>query len=392
MTPLRTRWLNRTVLGIGLASLCSDAGHEMATAALPTLLTSIGATVGALGLIEGWSDFASGAAKLAAGLYTDRLHHRKPFAAAGYFLTASGMASFAIATTWVHVLLGRMIGWAGRGARSPVRNVLLADGTAPENYGRAFGFERAMDSLGAVIGPAMAFILIGRVALTTVFLATLIPGLAAALCILVLVREAPHHPKPTATLRGSFAAIPRSYWRFLVGVGFAGLGDFANSLLILFAGAAFAPIYGETEAARIAIMFYTGYNVIYAATCYGAGAFADRFPKRLVLATGYAIATIPAIALLWDGEPWLRFTIIFGVSGLYMGVWETVESASAAELLPQEVRGLGFGLLATVNGFGDLVSSAVVGLLWSESPAGAMSWVIGTSLIGAWLVARTRRT
>src|SRR5262249_37196067 len=152
----RVRWLNSTILGIGFASLFSDVGHEMATTAMPALLASVGASSAMLGLIEGLADSLSSFAKLFSGLHSDRLRRRKPLAVAGYFVTASGMASFALATQWWHVLLGRVIGWLGRGARSPVRSVLLAEATTPETYGRAFGFERATDSPGAIVGPTLA--------------------------------------------------------------------------------------------------------------------------------------------------------------------------------------------------------------------------------------------
>lgn len=141
----RGRWLNSTVLGIGVASLFSDVCHEMATTAMPVLLATLGVSSAALGLIEGLADGISSFAKLFSGLYSDRLKRRKPLAVAGYFVTALGMASFALATQWWHVLLGRVGGWFGRGAHTPIRNVLLTEATTPETYGRAFGLERAMD-------------------------------------------------------------------------------------------------------------------------------------------------------------------------------------------------------------------------------------------------------
>src|SRR5450432_3572265 len=114
----RSSWLNRTVLGIGLASLLADVGHEMATSAMPALLASVGAGSAALGLIEGLSDGLSSFAKLASGHYSDRLRRRKPLAVIGYFMTASGMASLAFATQSWHILLGRAFGWLGRGVRT----------------------------------------------------------------------------------------------------------------------------------------------------------------------------------------------------------------------------------------------------------------------------------
>jgi MFS family permease len=394
--PLDTRppvpssgWLNRTVIGIGLASLCSDIGHEMATTAMPALLASVGASAAVLGLIEGLADGVSSFAKLLSGLYSDRLRRRKPLAVVGYFVTASGMAGFALATHWWHVLLGRVFGWLGRGARTPVRNVLLAEATTPATYGRAFGLERAMDSAGAVVGPALALLLVATVGLRWTFALTLVPGLAAALLIAFAVREKEHPPQPHVRLWGGMKALPGDFRLFLVGVGVAGLGDFSNTLLILWATEAFSVRYGLGQAATLAMLFYVGYNVVYTASCYVSGSLADRLPKKWVLAAGYALAVIPALALLVPGDSFWKFGVVFGVSGLYMGVWETVESSTAATLLPADLRGVGFGTLATVNGAGDLISSALVGLLWVVSPTWAMSYVIATSLAGAAVIAST---
>ena len=392
-SPRATRgrgWLNRSILGIGLASLFSDVGHEMATAAMPALLASFGASSALLGLIEGTADGLSSFAKLFSGLYSDRLQRRKPLAVAGYFLTASAMASFALATNWWHVLFARVGGWIGRGARSPVRNVLLTEATSPETYGRAFGLERAMDSAGAVIGPAISVVLVAAIGLRPMFLVTLIPGLLAAAAILFLVRERPHTPAPRQTFGQSLRALPTEFRRYLVGVGIAGIGDFSKTLLILWATQAWIPRYGAPQAATLAMTFYIGYNVVYTISCYVSGLLADRYPKRFVLAIGYSVAVIPATALLLPGDSLGKFAIIFAFAGLYMGVWETLENSAAAALLPASVRGLGFGVLATVNGLGDFVSSALVGVLWVVSPLAAMLLVIFSSLGGAALIATTR--
>jgi MFS family permease len=387
-TNNRRRWLNSTVVGIGLASLFSDVGHEMATTALPALLATLGAGSALLGLIEGVADGASSFAKLLSGLYSDRLRRRKPLAVVGYFVTASGMASFALATQWWHVLLGRVGGWMGRGARTPVRNVLLTEATTPETYGRAFGLERAMDSAGAIIGPLLALSLVAAFGLRTMFLLTLIPGILAALVIWTLVKEVPHEPQPHVRLRGSINALPRQFKEYLIGVGLAGIGDFSNTLLILWATQAWTPRLGLSQAAHLAMLFYVGYNVVYTASCYVSGMLADRFPKHWVLAIGYSFAVVPAIALLMPGDSLVKFGVVFGVSGLYMGVWETVENSTAASLLPADVRGVGFGVLATINGIGDFISSLLVGVLWAISPALSMGLVIVASLVGAAVILR----
>ncbi|MBA3832488.1 MAG: MFS transporter [Chthoniobacterales bacterium] len=385
-------WVNRSILGIGLASLFSDVGHEMATAAMPVLLASFGASSALLGLIEGAADGLSSFAKLFSGLYSDRLRRRKPLAVAGYFVTATAMASFALATQWWHVLLARVGGWIGRGARSPVRNVLLTEATSPATYGRAFGLERAMDSAGAVIGPALSVALVSLVGLRPMFLITLIPGLLAAAAIMFLVREEVHEPAPEQTLWHGVRALPDEFRRYLIGVGIAGIGDFSKTLLILWATQAWTPRLGLARAATLAMTFYIGYNLVYTISCYVSGLLADRFPKRWVLAIGYSVAVIPATALLLPGDSLGKFAVIFAFAGLYMGVWETLENSTAATLLPVSVRGLGFGVLATVNGIGDFISSAAVGVLWVFSPFWAMLLVIVSSLGGAAIIASTRPT
>jgi MFS family permease len=386
----RPKWLNSTVLGIALASLFSDVGHEMATTALPALLASLGSGAAVLGLIEGVADGSSSFAKLISGLYSDRLRNRKPLAVVGYFITASGMASFALATQWWHILLGRAGGWLGRGMRTPVRNVLLTEATDPKTYGRAFGFERAMDSLGAVVGPILALGIVAALGLRATFALTLIPGIIAAILIATLVREKPHEPRKHLKLAGGIKALPVSFNRFLAGVGIAGIGNFSNTLLILWATQAWTPRLGMARAATMAMTFYVGYNVVYTVSCYVSGGLADRFPKQRVLAVGYALAAIPAVALIVPSDSYMKFAIVFGFSGLYMGVWETLENTAAATMLPAHVRGIGFGVLATVNGLGDLISSIAVGFLWVASPVAAMAFVIVTSLLGAAMIATTR--
>ena len=139
-------WLNRTTLGIGLASLFSDWSHEIATTVLPAFLATLGVAAVWLGAIEGISDGLSSFAKMGSGYYTDRLRRRKPVAVAGYVVTAVATAAFGLATSAWHVLLARSAAWLGRGVRTPVRKALLAASVDRGAYGRAFGFERMMDS------------------------------------------------------------------------------------------------------------------------------------------------------------------------------------------------------------------------------------------------------
>lgn len=217
------RWLNRTVLGIGLASLFSDWSHEIATTLLPAFLATMGVAATWLGVIESVSDGLSSFAKMASGYYTDRLQRRKPIAIAGYVVTALGTAAFGLATSAWHVLLACALAWTGRGVRTPVRKALLAGSVTKETYGRAFGFERMMDTLGAIVGPATAFGLLQAVNhhYPILFTLTLIPGLLAAAMIAFVVEERERKPVPHISFGESLRALPTRFRKFLVAVGYS---------------------------------------------------------------------------------------------------------------------------------------------------------------------------
>ncbi|MFZ0828158.1 MAG: MFS transporter [Verrucomicrobiia bacterium] len=389
----RTHWLNRTVLGIGLASLLSDWSHEIATTVLPAYLASMGAAAAWLGVIEGVADGLSSFAKMASGFYTDKLQRRKPIAVVGYLVTALGTASFGLATAAWHILISRSLAWLGRGVRTPVRKALLAAAVTKETYGRAFGFERMMDTVGAIVGPASAFVLLAVLHhnYRHVFLLTLIPGVCAAGVIAFLVREKVRKPVKYVSFGERLRSLPRPYRKFLIAVAIFGAGDFAPSLLILLATQKLAPALGAPMAASIAVGFYVLRNVYYAGFAYVAGWLADRFKKQYVLAAGYALAAVMAMLIAAAPMTIVMLGIIFVLSGMYVAIEETLEDSFCAELVGEEQHGMAFGVLATVNGIGDFLSSIIVGLLWT---AMGTSVAFGYSAVlfslGALLVLRTR--
>jgi len=388
-------WLNRTVLGVGLTSLFSDWSHETATSILPAFLAAIGAGPAWLGLIEGISDGLSSFAKLAAGHYTDNLKRRKPLAVFGYAITALATASFAFATSAYHVLIGRSLAWLGRGVRSPAKKALLAADVSPDAYGRAFGLERLMDTIGAIAGPLTALWLLEKTGhnYQRVFLWTLLPGLVAVAAFWLLVRESPVASKPKRSFWMGVRDLPAPFRRFLLGVGVFGAGDFSHSLLILYASRMLAPELGLARAASIAVLLYTVHNVFSAGSAYGSGWLSDKVQKRnVVLAAGYFLAGITAILLCTSAHSNWLLGVIFVLGGLYFGVADSLEDSVAAELVPKEQHGMAFGTLAAVNAVGDFLSSLLVGLLWS---AVSVQAAFATSAVlffaGAILILRLRR-
>ena len=390
-------WLNPTVLGAGLTSFLSDFSHEAVTVLLPAFLIALGAPAYALGVIEGVSDGLSSFVKLFSGYYSDRLGKRKEFTIFGYFATGVFPAILAVATSWPVVLVGRAFGWMGRGARGPPRDAILAKSVEEKDLGKAFGFHRAGDTLGAILGPLAALAIVGAVGLREIFWLALIPGFLALLTFWLLVNE--KNPAPSGekrTLAASLTGLPGRFKTFLGAVFVFGIADFSHTLLIAFAVAVLTPSLGLAQATAAGIGLYTIRNIVYALACYPFGAWGDRFGRRKMLASGYAIAALTFIGFALAPQNLIIYIILFAMAGAFIAAEDTLEGAVAGELVEERKRGLGFGTLATANGIGDFVSSVAVGFLWAFAgfTAGfAYSAVLATAgtLMLLWMNSSTKR-
>jgi MFS family permease len=393
-------WLNRNVVGMGLTSLLGDAGHEMATAVLPAFLATIGLSAAVLGAIEGIADAVSSFAKLGSGWWSDRIGHRKTIAVGGYALTGASTGIFALAAGWPLVLAARVIGWFGRGIRGSLRDAMLAESVDPAHVGKAFGFHRAGDTLGAIIGPLLGVAVIGLLhgrftdastPFRVVFLLTLIPGLGAAFAFAVMVRERRRAPNHDLAFWHSVRSLPQPFRRFLVGVFVFGLADFAPTLLILRATDLLSPAHGIAHAAQLAALLYAVRNVFYAGASFPIGALGDRVGRRGLLAGGYILAAVTFAGFMSAVSTLPYLLLLFAAAGVFIAIEDALEGAIAAELLPAETRGLGYGVLGSVNGVGDLFSSVVVGLLWTHvSISAGLLYAVVLSVIGAGLMLRVR--
>lgn len=356
--------MNRNILGMGLASLFSDWNHEMATAILPVFLSSVlGAPAFALGLIEGVADGVSTVFQIWSGWYSDRIGKRKGLAMIGYLMTALGAATFALAGVWWHVLLSRTFSWIGWSIRSPVRDALLTESTSSTTVGRAFAFHRTLDTLGAILGPLTATLLVTHVSLRAVFVVSLIPGLCAVLAIAYLVKDTSRTRIDTPAW-ASLKALPTDFHRFMWPVGLFGISNFAPTLLILRAQDLMSPSLGSVAASAAAVGLYTFGNVVYALVAYPIGLLADRLSRRVVLCAGFALFGAMCLGFTFaSGHPWL-LGLLFALSGIYTAIIESAQPALASTLMREDQHGVGFGLMSAVDGLGDFVSNIVMGLLW----------------------------
>ncbi|PIW67713.1 MAG: MFS transporter [Candidatus Omnitrophica bacterium CG12_big_fil_rev_8_21_14_0_65_42_8] len=381
------KWLNKNLVGMSAASFFSDFCHEMATAILPAFLASIGASAALLGTIEGFADAVSSFAKLGAGYYSDKKGIRKGIAVLGYFLTAAGKASFALAVIWPQVLAGRIISWFGRGIRGPVRDAMLSASVEKEDAGKAFGFHRTMDTLGAIAGPLAAFLLITMFNYRQIFWMTLIPGLLSVAAFLFLVREVAEKPAPHLRFLPTLRMLPDKFKRYLIGVGVFGSGDFSHTLLILMAGQVLKPIYGPFIAASSSIMLYIIHNVFYAGVSFPIGRLSDSLDKRKMLSMGYVLSAVMCAGFIFIVPKFWYLAGLFILGGIYIASEDVLERTIASELLPSDLKATGYGALATVNGIGDFVSSIIVGLLWAYvSPAAGFLYAGILSISGAFII------
>ena len=387
------RWLTRNVAAIALLSLFSDMGHEMVTSIMPFFVVALGGGSGAVGAIEGVSDLFASLAKIWLPHYSERTGRRKPFLVAGYLLTAlKGVMAFA--TTWAQVLVVRVVAWVGRGARGPIRDAMLADSVPTAYLGRAFGLHRAADTLGAVIGPLIA---LGLLAIhwgyRGIFLVALIPGGLTILIVLFMVREPSPRPGHNIGFRQSLISLPRDFLRFVAAAGVFGLGNFGPMLLILYARQSLVASLGVQRADSWAIGLYILFNIAYAAFSYPVGLLSERTGKRPLLVLGYLLFALMCIGFLVSARHVIVLGPLFVLGGVYIAIVDTIEGALAAELLPDHVRATGFGLLGTISGIGDLVSSLIVGLLWAHvSLASGFIYAAILAVLGAGLLARWPRS
>ena len=410
-------WLNRTVLAAGLTSFLADIAYESATALLPSFLLTLNLTKEsagtALGIIEASAEFLSNASKLIVGWYSDRVGRRKELVVTGYAMTGVAFSLCAVAVSWPWVLAAKSLAWLGKGIRGPLRNAILSDSVDPADRGKAFGFHRAGDTCGAVLGPLLAWCVLAvmppdwfpndpsgphRMA----FWFTLIPGIGAALTFALLVREKRFTPKPGLRLGASLRAIPPGFRRFLIGVGLFGAGDFAATLLVLFATADLSGSLDQPKAVQAGVLFYAWRNFVQACAAFPAGWLGDKLGHARVLTFGYAIG---AAAMAWCAAAFATHDVehgVFGIgawagffalTGVYMAIQEALEPAVTPEFVPdRSSQGTAFGILAVVNGLGDVIAVLTVGFLYQVAGVSAATAyaAILMALGAAWLAFRTK--
>ncbi|MBA2555505.1 MAG: MFS transporter, partial [Geodermatophilaceae bacterium] len=288
----------------------------------------------------------------------------------------------------------RSAAWIARGLRVPSRNALLADIVPPAAYGRAYGFERAMDNLGAVCGPLLAIGLVAVFSLRTAIALSVVPGLLAAAAIVYAIRKAPRAEiRERVPIRIRVRPVLRGdLGRLMAGVSAFEIGNVAATLLILRATELLTPAHGLTTATSLALGLYVAYNLAAAVASVPAGQLADRVGPVHVLIAGVALFALSYAVLAAGSTYWLVLALPFITAGAAIGCVETAEHSAVAALAPTDLRGSAFGMLATVQSLGNLAASVVAGALWTlVSPAVAFAYVAGWMLLALCVLVATNR-
>jgi MFS family permease len=312
----------------------------------------------------------------------------------GYTATSILSALIGLATAVWQVAVLRTGAWVARGVRTPSRNALLTDVVEPEELGRAYGFERAMDNAGAIAGPLLALLLVSLVGIRQAILLSVIPGLLAAAAVFVAIKSAPRlqrHERPPLRIRVR-PVLRGELGRLLLAVGAFELGNAAATLLILRGTNLLQPSHGHHRAVQLAIVLYAVYNAAAMLTSVPAGHVTDRRGATSVLVSGVLALLAAYLGFALSGSGFALLALFFALAGIGKGAVETAQSAAVALLAPPGLRGSAFGALAGIQSFGNLAASAVAGALWTlVSPTAAFIYLAGWVAVSAIALFAMRR-
>jgi MFS family permease len=367
--------LGRNVIALSAVSFLTDVSSEMIYPLLPVFLTTVlGANASFIGAIEGAAETTAALLKLASGWWSDRVRKRKPLVVLGYGIASVARPLVAVAQTASQVLLVRVADRVGKGIRNAPRDALIAESVDASIRGRAFGFHRAADHAGGVVGPLIAFaVLTWQLApLRTVFWLAAIPGLLSLLVVILFVREVPRaaqaHAKGGPDLTQPLGA---RFWRVLVVIFLFTLGNSTDAFLLLRASQLGVPV-------ALAPVLWAALHVVKSASSTPGGALSDRIGRRPTLIAGWVLYAAVYFAFARADAAWQAWAL-FGLYGLYFGLTEGAERALVADLVQPEKRGTAFGWYNLAIGLGALPASILFGYVWDRAGA-SIAFTMGAGL------------
>lgn len=371
--------LNRNVFFTGLVSFFMDFSSEMIYPLVPIFLSSVlGVNKSLIGLIEGIAESTASFLKVFSGYLSDRLNKRKLFLIAGYGISTLSRPIIAMSVSWWHVLTFRFTDRTGKGIRGAPRDAIIAASTPPSEMGRAFGFHRAMDTAGAVIGPAVAYIILllftGNYRL--VFWLSMIPGIIAVSIIIFFIKEKKTVVESGSVPKISFKDFDWKFKAFIVIVTIFSLGNSSDVFLILK-----ATHTGVKE--HLVPILYLIFNLVYAITSVPAGIISDKTGKKRIIFASFILFAFIYLGFALATKVW-HIWILFIFYGIFMGLTEGIQKAYLAGIMPEGMGGTGYGIYNTFTGMAILPASITGGYLWDRyNPSVTFYYGVITAFISA---------
>ncbi len=389
-TAKNRSWLTRNVWVLSAVSFLQDTASELLYPLLPIYLTAVlGAPPAVVGAVEGAAEGAASLTKLTAGPLGDRFA-RRPLITAGYGMAALGKVIVAVAGVWPGVLTGRVVDRVGKGIRVAPRDALLVDGIDEASRGRVFGFHRAMDTLGAVVGPLIGlagYELLDHQIPPLLYIAIVPAVLSVALVALVRERPRPVERAHRLPLGAALRELPGRYWRVIALLAAFGVVNFPDALILL-------RLRGIGFSVAEVILAYAGYNMVYALGSYPAGTLADRIPRSAVFGIGMVFFAVGYIGLGLTTDK-VAAWLILALYGLFTACTDGVGKAWISGLVPAELQSSAQGIFQGATGFAVLSAGLWAGLLWgakgqlplliSGIAGGVFAAILLILSIGAWI-------
>ena len=367
--------LGRNVMALAAVSFLTDVSSEMIYPLLPVFLTSVlGANASFIGAIEGAAETTAALLKLASGWWSDRVQKRKPLVLIGYAIASTMRPLVALATSASQVLVIRVADRVGKGIRNAPRDALIAESVDPSIRGRAFGFHRAADHAGGVLGPLIAFavLTLHLAEIRTVFWLAAIPGALSVLVVWLAVRDIPRGaevvdaPKPDLSL-----PLGAQFWRVLSVIFLFTLGNSTDAFLLLRASQLGVPV-------ALAPILWAALHLVKSASSTPGGALSDRIGRRPTLIMGWMLYAAVYFGFARADAAWQAWAL-FGIYGVFFGLTEGSERALIADLVAIERRGTAFGWYNLAIGLGALPASLLFGYVWDHAGPGT-AFVMGAAL------------
>ncbi|MHC1710329.1 MAG: MFS transporter [Methanomassiliicoccales archaeon] len=373
--------ISTNVLVLGLVSLLTDVSSEMIYPILPLFLMGIGATGAVIGLIEGAAETTASLLKVISGRSSDKVGKRKPFLVSGYGLSTLAKPLLFFATSYWHVFAVRVTERTGKGLRSAPRDALIADSTAREHIGKAYGLHKAMDSTGAVIGPLLVLpVLLAAATVTTdtyrlIFLIATIPAALAVLVLFLFVKEPPTKvPRATGRMLKDARRLGRRFWALTLVVLIFFAGEISYSFFVLQSQA-------QGMSTITTILLYALFNVIFVIVSLPSGMLSDRIGRRPLLILSFALFALTSLVMA-SATGLLLLALGFVLYGVYKGTSEGAFKAFVIDLVPKDLRGTALGVYHTAVGLVMLPGGLAAGLLWDLAGAwGTFGYGIAMSMV-----------